>query len=154
MTPKHEDAVESGHPLRDRVPIVSSDTKAVIGTILGTGVGLTVIVTTLLGSQISGVHAELSTEIRSVRSELHDEIGTLRSEMRAEIQAVRGELRAELGGRIDSLGGRIDALRDEMRENHNRLDERLRAVETGLAAVNQRLDTLERAIIPSAAPTG
>ena len=132
MTPEHEDASESGHPLRDRVPRVSSDTKAVIGTILGTGVGLTVIITTLLGSQISGVHAELGTEIRSVRSELHDEIGTLRSEMRAEIQAVR----------------------DEMRENHNRLDERLRAVETGLVAVNQRLDTLERAIIPSAAPSG
>ena len=136
MTPKHEDASESGHPLRDRVPIVSSDTKAVIGTILGTGVGLTVIITTLLGSQISGVHAELSTEIRSVRNELHDEIRAVRSEL-------RDEMRAE-----------IRAVRDEMRENHNRLDERLRAVETGLAAVNQRLDTLERAIIPSAAPTG
>ncbi len=39
-----------------------------------------------------------------------------------------------------------------MRENHHRLDERMRTVEQGFARIDQRLDTLERAVIPSADP--
>ena len=37
-----------------------------------------------------------------------------------------------------------------MADNYHRLDERMRAVEEGFARIDKRLDTLERAIIPSA----
>ena len=43
-------------------------------------------------------------------------------------------------------------LRDDMREDHRGFHNRLRAVEIGFGKVDQRLETLERAIIPSAPP--
>ena len=58
----------------------------------------------------------------------------------------------DLGARIAELGGRVDALRSDVREDYDRLDERMRAVEQNLAKVNQRLATLERAVIPAAEP--
>ena len=39
-----------------------------------------------------------------------------------------------------------------MLENYHRLDARMRTIEQGFARIDQRLDTLERAIIPSAEP--
>ena len=50
------------------------------------------------------------------------------------------------------LGTRIERLHDEMEGNYHPLDERMRTVEEGFARIDQRLDTLERAIIPSAEP--
>lgn len=41
-----------------------------------------------------------------------------------------------------------------MRESHHRLDGRMRTIEQGFARIDQRLDTLERAVIPSAEPSG
>ena len=46
----------------------------------------------------------------------------------------------------------MDHLRDEMLENYHSLDTRMRTIEQGFTRIDQRLDTLERAIIPSAEP--
>ena len=83
-----------------------SDTRALILTIIGTGLAGLTIVVTVLAMLIAGVNA------------------------------------------------RIDDLRDEMRSMDGRLravDDRLRAVEVGFGQVEQRLETIERAILPSAA---
>ena len=40
----------------------------------------------------------------------------------------------------------------ELREDHAALDARLRGVEIGFAKVDQRLETVERAILPQAPP--
>ncbi|MYK89730.1 MAG: hypothetical protein F4018_16100 [Acidobacteria bacterium] len=90
---------------------MSTDTKAIIGTILATAIALGGLVVNRIGN--------VETEIRTVRTELND---------------------------------RIDRLRDEMLENYHRLDGRMRTIEQGFARIDQRLDTLERAIIPSAEP--
>ena len=39
-----------------------------------------------------------------------------------------------------------------MLENYNRVDARMRTIEQGFASIDKRLDTLKRAIIPSAEP--
>ena len=54
--------------------------------------------------------------------------------------------------RISDLDATVAELRDDMREDHRGFDNRLRAVEIGFGKVDQRLETLERAIIPSAPP--
>ena len=51
-----------------------------------------------------------------------------------------------------NLGSRIEALREDMREDYQRLDDRMRTVEQGFAKIDQRLATLERAVIPAAEP--
>lgn len=79
--------------------------------------------------------------------------------MGSRIDNVENEVRS-LQTRIDAvgagLGARIDAvetgLRQEIRENYHLLDERIRSTETGFARIDQRLETLERAVIPSAEP--
>ena len=45
-----------------------------------------------------------------------------------------------------NLGSRIEALREDMREDYQRLDDRMRTVEQGFAKIDQRLATLERAV--------
>ena len=57
-----------------------------------------------------------------------------------------------LGSQLNTMDGRIDALRSEMREDHQRLDARLRHVEIEFGKVGQRLATLERAVLPQAPP--
>jgi hypothetical protein len=57
-----------------------------------------------------------------------------------------------MNARISDLAAAVAELREDMREDHRRFDDRLRAVEIGFGKVEQRLETLERAVIPSAAP--
>ena len=51
-----------------------------------------------------------------------------------------------------NLGSRIEELREDMREHHQRPDDRMRTVEQGFARIHQRLAILERAVIPAAEP--
>ena len=106
---------------------MTTDTKAIIATIVGTGIAiaaLTISGFALLSDRIGNVE----TEIRATRTELGARIDTTRAELGARIDAAR----AELGARIDHLA------------------ERMRNIEEGLARTDQRLDILERAIIPPA----
>lgn len=82
---------------------MSSDTKAIIGTIIGTGL----VLAGLLSAQIGAVN-----------------------------------------GRIDDLIGRISRLETDVRS----MDARLRAVEIAFGKLDQRLLTIERAVLPAPAP--
>ena len=107
---------------------MSGDTKAIVGTIVGTGL----LVAGLLSAQISSGHASLNTRIDDLDGRIDD-----------------------LNGRIDDLNGRIDDLNDRVDRIEARLDrfdERLRGVEIAFAKVDQRLETLERTLLPPASP--
>ena len=84
---------------------VSSDTKAIIGTSVGTGL----VVAGLLSAQIAG----LNTRVDDIRADLRD-----------------------------------------MRSSMERFDARLDAVEVALGKLDKRLLTIERVVLPSAAPDG
>lgn len=83
--------------------LMSSDTKAIIGTIIGTGL----VLAGLLSAQIAVVN-----------------------------------------GRIDDLIGRVSRLETDVRS----MDARLRAVEIAFGKLDQRLLTIERAVLPAPAP--
>ena len=112
---------------------MTPDTKAIIGTILGTAIALR----GLLGGLAINRLGNVETEIRSVRIKLTDRIDGVGNRIE--------DLRTELSGQSDRL-------RDEMLENYNRVDARMRTIEQGFASIEKRLDTLKRAIIPSAEP--
>ena len=82
---------------------VISDTKAIIGTIVGTGL----VVAGSLSAQIAGVN----TRVDDLRADLRD-----------------------------------------MRSSMERFDARLDAVEVALGKLDQRLLTIERVVLPPAAP--
>ncbi len=65
----------------------------------------------------------------------------------AQISGVDSSLNAridDMNGRIDDLNGRLERLETDVRS----MDDRLRAVEIALGEVDQRLETLERALLP------
>ncbi len=97
---------------------MSTDTKAIIGTIVGTGL----VMAGLLSAQISIGNASLNTRIDDVNNRIDDVIDGMHR-------------------RMDRIEVRLD-----------RFDERLRAVEIAFGKIDQRLETLERAILPTAPP--
>ena len=123
---------------------MSSDTKAIIGTIVATGLA----VAGLLSVQISGQISSLSVRIDDVRADTLDVRGSLHSEMRD----LRGSLHSEMRDLRSSLRSEVRALRSEMgemRATMDRFDARLDAVEVALGQVDQRLLTIERVVLPA-----
>ncbi|MCY4025207.1 MAG: hypothetical protein OXH75_02700 [Acidobacteria bacterium] len=57
-----------------------------------------------------------------------------------------------INSRLSEVREDVDKLRRELREDHATLDARLRGVEIGFAKIDQRLATVERAILPQAPP--
>ena len=105
-------------------------------SIIGTGIGVTAIVVSAMAVVAGGINDHLAT--------------------------ITGQI-DDMNGRIDTTNGRIDALRSDvtaqidglrsdMREDHRDFSTRLRSVEVEFGKVEQRLETLERAVIPSASP--
>ncbi len=94
-------------------------------SIVGTGIGVTAVVVSVIAVVASGINSRLN----AVGSQLNT-----------------------MDGRLNTMDDRIDALRSDMREDHQRLDARLRHVEIEFGKVGQRLETLERAVIPQAPP--
>ena len=90
--------------------LMSRDTKAIIGTVIGTGLVLAV----LLSAQIAAVNGRID----------------------------------DLISRIDDLSGRISGLETDVRS----MNARLRAVEIAFGKLDQRLLTIERAVLPAPAP--
>ena len=108
-------------------------TAAIIGTIVGTGVAVAAFLGTSLGGRMTSIEGRMTNienELRATRADLREEIRATRTELRDEIHATRTELREEIRA----------------------ADGRVRTVETGFARVDQRLETVERAVIPSAEP--
>ena len=95
---------------------MSTDTRAIIGTIVGTGL----VVAGLLSAQVAGVNVR----VNDARADLSTRVDEVRADMR------------------------------EMRASMERLDSRLDAVEVAFGKVEQRLDTLERVLLPSREPVG
>ena len=104
---------------------VSGDTKAILGTIVGTGL----LMAGLLSAQISSGHASLNARIDDLSDALNGRID-------------------DLNGRFDDLSARVDRIEVRL----DRFDERLRGVEIAFAKVDQRLETLERTLLPPASP--
>ena len=103
-----------------------SDTRALILTVIGTG--LTAV--TVLSMQIAGVNTRID--------DMNLRIG-------------------DMNLRIGDVDGRIDDLRSEVRDLRAdlvRFDERLDAVQVAVGKVEQRLDTLERVLLPPREPAG
>ena len=57
-----------------------------------------------------------------------------------------------INSRLNTMNARIEALRGDVRDEHLGLDTRLRNVEIEFGKVGQRLETLERAVLPQAPP--
>ena len=57
---------------------------------------------------------------------------------------------AGINARLDVLDAGVRELRAEVRA----IDDRLRSVEVAFGKVDQRLETLERAVLPATAPAG
>lgn len=89
---------------------MDSDAKAIIGTIVGTGL----VVAGLLSAQVAG----LNTRIDDLRADVY-----------------------RIEDRMDRLEVRVE-----------QIDTRLDAVEVALGRIDQRLLTIERVVLPSAAP--
>ena len=75
-----------------------------------------------------------------------DEIGARLGRLEVAVDNNRAEIR--------DLRSEMSALRTELQAQIRELDARLRAVEIELGKVNQRLATLERAVLPAAPPAG
>ena len=107
---------------------MSTDTKAVIGTIVGTGL----VLGGLLSTQIAGVNARID----DVHARIDD------------VHARIDDVHADLTARMDRIEARMDRIETRL----DGFDERLRNVEIAFGKVDQRLLTLERVILPPQPP--
>lgn len=83
-------------------------------------------------------NSQLNTRISDLNNDLNTRISDLRAEMNSRF--------AEMNSRFTDLDGDVDNLRTDVRQ----MGERLRGVEIEFAKVDQRLLTLDRAVIPAA----
>ena len=107
---------------------MSTDTKAIIGTIVVAAVSL--------GGLLSAQFAGVNTRIDDLRTELIDRIDTVKADLSNEIATVKADLSADNA---------------DIRTDLRRMDDRLRAVEIAFGKVDQRLETLERLHRPAGA---
>ena len=112
------------------LPTVTGDTKAIIGTIVGTGL----VVAGLLSTQVAG---------------LNGRIDDVRADLTAQIAAVNGRI-DDMAARMDRIDDRLDRIDDRL----DGIDDRLRSVEIAFGKVDQRLLTLERILLPPREPAG
>ena len=111
---------------------MSTDAKWIIGT-LG---GLILTLAGLLSAQIVGVNARI------------DDANARIDSVNAAVARVDDNQKAAVA-RVDA---RLDELRSDLREDRAAFDARLRAVELAFGKVDQRLLTIERAVLPAPAP--
>ena len=94
---------------------------------------------TMISAQISSGLAGVSARVDDVNTRIDDvntridDINTRIDDITAEIAAGRAEIR-------------------DLRADHRRFDDRLRAVEIGFGKIDQRLLTLERVFLPAQQP--
>ena len=70
----------------------------------------------------------------------------------AVVVSVIANVASGINSRLNTMNARIEALRSDMRKDQQGLDTRLRNVEIEFGKVGQRLETLERAVLPQAPP--
>ena len=95
-----------------------SDTRTLVLTIVGTGVGLAVLLTGVMYALIGGVNARID------------------------------DVRVDLTTRIDDVRVDLTTWMDRIETRLDGFDERLRNVEVAFGKVDQRLLTIERVVLP------
>ena len=116
-------------PPAARKASISSDTKWIIGTLIGSLLGMSTILATVMTILIGTVNSridDVAGEVNELRTEMREEIGELRTEMREDIGQLRTEMRENIG-----------QLRTEMREDNRSIRTRLRGVEVALGRIDR-----------------
>ena len=111
---------------------MSSDTKWVIGTVIGTGLAIVTAVLTVAGllfAQFGG----LNNRIDDVNNRI-DDVNTRIDDLRGEVQDFRTEVRG---------------FRTEVNDRMEGFDTRLRNVEIAFGKVDQRLLIIARFVLPT-----
>lgn len=117
---------------------------AVIASVVGSAVAVIAVVVTLVG----GVREDLR-DVRADMRSMHAAIGGVRDDMHAATGGLRDDMYAAVEGLRDEMHTAIEGLRDDMREDHARFDARLDALEVAVGKVDQRLQTIERVVLPA-----
>ena len=102
----------------------------------------------ILAALMLGGFTMISAQISSGLAGVNARIDDLDTQLGARID----DLDTQLGARIDDIRSDVATLRADMRDDHRRFDDRLRAVEIGFGKVDQRLLTLERVFLPAQEP--
>lgn len=118
---------------------MTTDTKAIIGTIVAVAVSLGGLFGGLLSVQFSGINARFD-DINTRFDDVNARIDDLRTDLTTRID----DLRTDLTTRIEAVELDLAGVRTDLR----RFDDRLRAVEIAFGKVDQRLATLERLHLP------
>jgi hypothetical protein len=116
--------------------VMDSNTRVLVWTIVGTGV--TVIATTM--ATAIGLAVFITGQLNVRIDDLTADVATLERRMEDRFDAV------------DARFDRVDARFDRGDARMDGFDERLRAVEIGFGKIDQRLSTIERVLLPDAAP--
>ncbi len=125
MTYGLEEALDLGDGTAGGLRSMSKDTWAIIGAMGMFGA-------TLVSLGAVGIN-QIGSRIDDLRNDMNSGFGVLDSQFE------------ELDSRFEDLDGDVDNLRSDVRE----LDDRLRGIEIAFGKVDQRLLTLERAVIPA-----
>ena len=122
---------------------MDSNTRVLVWTIVGTGV--TVIATTM--ATAIGLAVFITGQLNVRIDDLTADVATLERRMEDRFDAVDARF-----DRVDARFDRVDARFDRGDARMDGFDERLRAVEIGFGKIDQRLSTIERVLLPDAAP--
>ena len=134
-----------------RVMLRAMSENALLLSVVGTGIGVTAVVVSVVAIAAHGINSRLSAlggELSARIDKTSARIDTMNDRIDARIDTMNDRIDA----RIDTMNDRIDALRREVREDHAALDARLREVQVEFAKVDQRLATVERVVLPPAPP--
>jgi hypothetical protein len=126
--------------------VMDSNTRVLVWTIVGTGV--TVIATTM--ATAIGLAVFITGQLNVRIDDLTADVATLERRMEDRFDAVDARFDA-----VDARFDRVDARFARFDRGDARMDgfdERLRAVEIGFGKIDQRLSTIERVLLPDAAP--
>ena len=123
--------------------VMDSNTRVLVWTIVGTGV--TVIATTM--ATAIGLAVFITGQLNVRIDDLTADVATLERRMEDRFDAVDARF-----DRVDARFDRVDARFDRVDARMDGFDERLRAVEIGFGKIDQRLSTIERVLLPDAAP--
>ena len=108
-----------------------------IGTIITVAIALSL----QIGTQMSGLQADLN-QLRNETNQRFSLVENQMNQIRAEINQLRNEMNqrfSEMNQRFSEMNRRLDSF-----------DERLRNVEIAFAKVDQRLEIIERVVLPDA----
>ena len=123
-------AAELGAAGDDMMP--DRNTQWSIGTIIVVGLALT--------AQMSSLRSEMNqrfSEVNQRFAQLEAEMNQRFAQLEAEMNQRFAQLDSEMNQRFAEVNRRLDAF-----------DQRLRAVEVAFAKVDQRLETIERIVLP------